>query len=277
MAGDWIKMETDLPDKPEVHYIANALNIDPDAVVGKLHRVWAWFDKHTVDGNAAGVTFSLIDRLVFVNGFAEAMSLCGWLEQSGHVLTLPNFGRHNGKTAKTRALTAKRVALHKEKTNGNGNAASVNDALPREEKRRNTPISPQAFAFKQKVPLPKQFCLSGRVKKWAEENGHGNLEAHLTAFVLVCEKKGYQYKNWDSAFMDAIRKDWAGLGGGKVAADIATPVRSAISAGRRTTGDEAIDRACKAVGWERLMGMDNFNRTALLSEVKAKYAEVCRG
>ncbi len=40
MAGDWIKVQHVTPDKPEVWQIADRLDIDPDAVVGKLIRVW---------------------------------------------------------------------------------------------------------------------------------------------------------------------------------------------------------------------------------------------
>jgi hypothetical protein len=40
MAGDWIKIEISTPDKPEVAIIAECLKIDPDAVVGKLFRIW---------------------------------------------------------------------------------------------------------------------------------------------------------------------------------------------------------------------------------------------
>lgn len=143
MAGDWIKMTKDLPDKPEVWSMAGFLGIDADCVVGKLLRVWAWFDSHTQDGNAVSVTYSLLDRIAGVSGFAEAMALCGWLEQSGSVLRIPNFGRHNGETAKKRALTNERVAKSRElqrKSNAECNAASVTDSVAksvtREEKRR---------------------------------------------------------------------------------------------------------------------------------------------
>ena len=132
MAGDWIKVEVSLTMKPEVWRIAAMTGLDADAVVGKLIRAWAWFDAHTENGNAAGVTFALLDSVCGRSGFADAMSSVGWLEQDGDTMRLPNFGRHNGKTAKNRALTAKRVASHK----GKSNASSVTDALPREEKRR---------------------------------------------------------------------------------------------------------------------------------------------
>jgi len=143
MAGDWIKFETATLDKPEVWAIATELGIDPDAVVGKLLRVWAWFDSHSEDGNAPSVTSALLDRNCGVTGFVTAMVNCGWMIQRDGILSLPNFERHNGQTAKSRVLTAKRVAKHKKSNaegNGKGNAAtvtpSVTSALPREEKRR---------------------------------------------------------------------------------------------------------------------------------------------
>jgi hypothetical protein len=144
MAGDWIKFETATSDKPEVWAMAQSLGIDADAVVGKLLRVWAWFDQQTQEGNAVGngasvtssVTKALLDRRVGVSGFCESMILSGWMADDGQSLTLPNFDRHNGKTAKTRAMTAKRVATHKAKSNGASVTSSVSSALPREEKRR---------------------------------------------------------------------------------------------------------------------------------------------
>jgi hypothetical protein len=140
MSGDWIKVETCLPEKPEVWHIHDATGIDPDAIVGKLIKVWRWFDAHTNSGNAMFVSEELIDRLAGVPGFAQAMRHAGWLDVDGPSITVPNFDRHNGKTSKERALTAKRVAQHKARTNAIGNG-KYNDevtsvALPREEKRR---------------------------------------------------------------------------------------------------------------------------------------------
>lgn len=151
MAGDWIKFEVATPDKPEVWVIANQLNIDPDAVVGKLLRIWTWFDQHTEKGNAPSVTKMLLDRSVGVAGFCDAVIAAGWMMESSDSVELPNFERHNGKSAKKRAVTAKRVAKHKDKTNASsnadGNANSVSEALPREEKiiediNNTPPISP---------------------------------------------------------------------------------------------------------------------------------------
>lgn len=152
MAGEWIKFEANTPEKPEVFAITVALGWDdPDLTVGKLMKVWRWFDQHTIDGNAPGVTLALLDRLIGVSGLSKALCDVHWLTANDAGLLLPNFERHNGKTAKDRALTAKRVAKHKAATEGNpsanakGNGVSVSSALPKEEKNRSKRTN-EAFA-----------------------------------------------------------------------------------------------------------------------------------
>lgn len=129
MAGDWMKIDLELPEKPEVFSIAGMVNKEPEFVVGALIKIWAWFDKHTVDGNAFGVTYSLPDRIAGVTGFGEAMMFVGWLEQNDKILSMPKFDRHTSQSAKTRALTNKRVEKSR-------NASVTPTPLPREEKRR---------------------------------------------------------------------------------------------------------------------------------------------
>lgn len=148
MAGDWIKMELCLPDKPEVLAMSALTGMEPDLIVGKCFRVWRWFDQHTEEGNAVGVTLVTLGYAIG-NGlsstaFLDALKAVGWIDETHEGVRLPNFDRHNGETAKKRALTAKRVAKHKSSANAKGNAGgnakgnaiNVTEALPREEKRR---------------------------------------------------------------------------------------------------------------------------------------------
>jgi len=60
--------------------------------------------------------------------------------------------------------------------------------------------------------LPVDFGISERVREWAESKGHRNLDEHLEAFVSKVKAKGYTYADWDEAFMNAIRSDWAEIG-----------------------------------------------------------------
>lgn len=61
----------------------------------------------------------------------------------------------------------------------------------------------------KKTQIPKDFFISERVKSWATKNKYSELEKHLENFILVCESKDYKYTNWDSAFMRAIKDNWA--------------------------------------------------------------------
>jgi hypothetical protein len=135
MAGDWMKFELCTPDKPEVFELAGKLCIDPDAVVGKLMRVWGWFDQHTVDGHAPVTMIPYLDRICGDLRFCAAMDAVGWLEICGNTVALPNFDRHNGKPAKTRALTTERKRKSRENVTDQSRPQRDRSAT-REEKRR---------------------------------------------------------------------------------------------------------------------------------------------
>ncbi len=134
MAGDWLKVEETLPDKPEVIGIADRLGLDQDAVVGKLLRLWIWAGQQTVDGCAVSATETFVDRLARVPEFAKAMQAVGWLRVESGRLVFPNFDHHNGETAKKRALSAKRMAKVRAKEPDKSCAPSATKAQP--EKRR---------------------------------------------------------------------------------------------------------------------------------------------
>ncbi|MBB9837955.1 hypothetical protein FSI59_005490 [Escherichia coli] len=153
MASNWIKLEVITPDKPEIFRLAEILNIDPDAALGKVIRFWVWADQQMIDGNAEcnarGVTKSAIDRITFMVGFADALIQVGWLVETNGVLSLPNFERHNGKSSKKRAVTNERVTKIRElKRKGNAGSVTQTDqkALPEEEEDINTDLThPKPF------------------------------------------------------------------------------------------------------------------------------------
>lgn len=146
MAGDWIKLEHTTPDKPEIDQLATALGIDQDCAFGKCVRLWIWADQQSVNGDGLSVTNAFVDRLVFCNGFAKALCKVGWLSGRDGRLSIPNFCQHNGETAKTRALSARRNAAKRKR-----DARSVTSASPREERereKRNTHPPSQASQLK---------------------------------------------------------------------------------------------------------------------------------
>lgn len=138
MASEWMKIEHATPDKPEVLAIASALNISPDEAFGKCFKMWRWFDKETIAGKAPGIGLAAIDHIVGAKGFAEATAKVGWLEVveedgvSG--LVMPDFEKNCGESAKSRALTARRVAKHAAKTNAELTPPALAPPLARKEK-----------------------------------------------------------------------------------------------------------------------------------------------
>jgi hypothetical protein len=142
MAGDWIKWCKGLARKREVMRMAKYLQMPPDQVAGITMRFWEWVDDNGTigpDGNGIVTDLALhpsvVDELVGVTHFGEALADAGWLVVNGAQTTLPNFGRHNGKTAKSRALTKNRVEEHR---NATSNAPVTSKTLP--EKRREESI-----------------------------------------------------------------------------------------------------------------------------------------
>ena len=222
MAGDWLKFDKATPDKPEVFAIASDLGIDPDAVVGKLMRIWSWFDSHTEDGNARCVTSALLDRIAGVTGFVQSMQKTGWVVVTDDGVSLPNFGFHCGETAKSRAQNNKRISKYRA-CNGKSVTSALQNHVPekrreekkREEEKQKQKHTPDGDAPKKpksrKHPIPDDFALSERVKAWAIEKGYTRIEERLDYFIGKAKASGYQYADWDQAFMNSIREDWAKL------------------------------------------------------------------
>ena len=225
MAGDWIKMECATPDKPEVLAITARMGWDdPDLTVGKLFRVWRWFDQQTTDGNASGVTSALLDRIAIANGFAAAMVGVGWLVINDSGAALPSFSRHCGKTAKERANGAKRAASFRSNAGSNADTVTdcVADALPREDKREELTTSslrsdvvsalpadvyPQRKTSgtpKRATQLPDDFEPDDTAASLAAELGV-SLAAELPEFRDYHAARGKPMKDWQAALRTWLR------------------------------------------------------------------------
>lgn len=145
MAGEWIKMELGTVSKPEVMRLSRILNTDIDFVIGKLIRLWIWFDRNSVDGHVDGLVDADVDGIVSLSGFAAALKQVGWLRDSGAKgssdgLVIPNFSRHNGESAKKRALKNERQARWRKGVDASSptktSTQASTSASTREEKRR---------------------------------------------------------------------------------------------------------------------------------------------
>lgn len=221
----WIKFDCSTPEKPEVLAITLALGWDdPDLTVGKLLKVWRWFDQHSIDGNAKSVTSALLDRIIGVTGITQAMVNCGWMIVTDDGLQLPSFEAHNGKTAKDRLLTAKRVGKTRSakhdasQQNKECNGQSVTSALPRIEKNRE---DKNIKSLESKTIAPEKSVRSQIIKPdgvseqvWQDWLTHRKKKkASVTPTVLKqfaeqAQKAGFSV---EQAFIHCCARGWVGF------------------------------------------------------------------
>ena len=153
MAADWIKMDVDLHEKRETLIIARECSIRPEFVVGLLHRVWGWADGQTTDGRVRGASFSDVDLIVCTPGFGDAMHAAGWLQKFRGGISFPHFVRHNGQSAKHRAMNTRRQTSRRkrDKSATNARADETREEERRGEKRSNARSSRLTTPLKQRT------------------------------------------------------------------------------------------------------------------------------
>ena len=121
LVAGWIKVEKDLVDDPRVRRMARELcnahvTQARSRIIGAVVILWVYADTHVRDDDTLEIGADEINELVGIDGFAQIMP-ADWLEiLDANNVKLPGFHAHNGTHAKKKALTAKRVAKHREKS-----------------------------------------------------------------------------------------------------------------------------------------------------------------
>ena len=108
MAGDWIKMRSNLWDDPRIARLCDLTESTEAACIGALYWLWASADQHSEDGIMHGLTIRSIDRKVDLLGFGDALVAVGWLADHPEGVRIVRFEEHNGKSAKRRCSEAVR-------------------------------------------------------------------------------------------------------------------------------------------------------------------------
>lgn len=219
MAGDWIKMRTNLWDDPRVARLCDLTDQSEAAVIGGLYWLWAMADEHTEDGILPGLTLRAIDRKTGVQGLGSALCDIGWLADHPEGVRIIGFEEHNGASAKKRSVTAKRVANHR----GNADVtptqseyerdvtqqalqdehASVTGALAREEKRReeeNTTTSLRSVVGGARKRSPSETVVSVD-----DLVGEGVDAQHAKDWFIV--RKGKGAKSLTRTAWDAVKAE----------------------------------------------------------------------
>jgi hypothetical protein len=153
----------------------------------------------------------------FISREGKAITVLGWEEYNASLIAAWNNGGKGGRPKKEPTENPRvNPQDNPQKTQGEptgepigGDEIGVDEK--REEQKAKASAAPKRSRASAKTPLPADFSISDRVKHWAAERGHSNLERHLETFISKCRAKGYTYADWDEGFMGAIREDWARL------------------------------------------------------------------
>lgn len=245
MAGEWIKMRTNLWDDPRVSRLCDLVEQPEAMVVGALYWLWSMADEHSEDGLLPGLTLRAIDRKTGVLGIGQSLVQIGWLLESEAGIEVVKFDEHNGVSAKRRCMEAQRKAKSR-----NVSAPDADNSPPPCGAREEKIIKPSHTAREPIEPGPTPldqpdsgapFALTlewepdhQRLKAVAFRAGvtlAGCLDA-LGAFVVHHEAKGLALSvaEWHAklvawAKQDAVR--------GAAAPGKVTPLRAARPAGPR--------------------------------------------
>lgn len=229
MAGEWIKVELTTPDKPEVLRMSRILGIDKDAVFGKLIRLWAWFDRNSVDGVVDGVVDSDVDALCYQTGFSAALVSVGWIsfDSDAERVSLPKFDRHNGESAKKRALKNEAQARWRANKDANvdtqQSTSESTTASTREEKRREEgktnsadkkPSSISLQSFLDSLNGARAIDSDDPIFAYCEKCGISEEMLNLCWLKFkdyYLENPSKKYKDWRKTFRNCVKDNWYGI------------------------------------------------------------------
>ncbi len=241
MAGDWIKLRTNLPGDPAVIAMARALREDAFTIVGRLHALWAWADQHTDDGQLPYTVLDDINDVVKKRGFAEQMVRVGWLEHRAEEpgVIIPMWDRHNGRSAKKRCLDSEAQRRKRETSTDINRTMSESDsdkkrqtADQRREEKSHTPIVPASgdeepeekpahllramalFRMRPATPLDRSSNRAWKIASTAVAATSADQWAQLEAYYAadIADKDDYRRRdlatllnNWSGELIKADR------------------------------------------------------------------------
>ena len=230
MAGDWIKMRTDIYRDPKVCIMADLLldedgplaryvshscmrdmtvtrNVTRNVTVGALVTVWG-VTRHRGKRNGddlfiAGATSSIVDDIADLPGFGAAMIAVGWAIETDDGLVFPHFFEEFNvePTEERKANNAERQRRYREKRNALRDVTVTSQSNAREEKRREENTNKYSRFVKPTVDEVASYATS-----------QGLVDFSAIQFVAFYESKEWKVgkntmKNWKAAVTGWAARD----------------------------------------------------------------------
>lgn len=170
----------------------------------------------------------------------------------GSAIEIINFSKHQSieELERKRELTRARVSRYREKLKCNAlqtqdsRDVTLTDKIRQDKIREESIGTPTDKKSKIKTSIPENFQISDRVRKWAAGKNQNHLEEHLESFKLKCKSKDYKYIDWDAAFMNAIRDNWAKVDNSSTRASPPPLVISCPKCGSRIIRSDLVGKGC---------------------------------
>ena len=153
MAGEWIPLDINLGDKPEVQELIDLTGQGVETVVYRLFQLWGWASLNTADGTVRATP----GRLARVCGgdeeFWRAVEAVGWIvfDQDAGTAEIPGWGRRFSMAAKARACSTDRQSRYRD---GRVTVDRDKSVTRGEERRGQVPPPPREAAQSKKKRTP---------------------------------------------------------------------------------------------------------------------------
>lgn len=161
-------------------------------------------------------SFPIREPSVSIHGMFTELSNAGYLEffksPNGKIIgCIKNFKKHQKINRPSPTIFKNLEAIQCPFTEDSLNVHCGKGKEGKGKERINNYILPKKSKIQKPIPLPENFEISDRVKKWAEQKGYAPplLEKNFEKFVSYAKAHGKQYVDWDEALMTAIRDNWA--------------------------------------------------------------------
>lgn len=134
-SSNWLKVQKHTWQKGEIRQVARTLGISLGDAFLAWFRLYAVLDELTADGSIPFYSAADADQDAGLKGAGQAFAKVGWLLFDQHGCTVVNWKRHNGESAKARALKAERQARYRDAAPSTGVDAEPStgrrvDAMP---------------------------------------------------------------------------------------------------------------------------------------------------
>jgi uncharacterized protein YdaU (DUF1376 family) len=197
-------------------FIKDTSHLNDHQLATYLRMLWSYYtEEKPISGEYENIAFAMRSdektiRLLLQHYFVQNTD--GWTHNRCEREIL-EFHAKSNKARESANARWKNKKTMQSQSERNANASKINANEPvfdaNQEPITNICIPKPKKASPKKKTIPDDFGISENVKLWAIKNNHKNLEKHFENFVGSCKAKGYSYVDWDSAFMNAIRQNWA--------------------------------------------------------------------